>query len=73
MADDAERAQERIENIEAGGIAIATEKSKNMRALVPIKECYNCGLTLNAGRVFCDKDCQDDYYHLLDREKANGI
>lgn len=68
MTDDVDRAQDRIENIVAGGIAIAREKAAKVRALVPINACYNCNGTLNDGVVFCDGDCQSDYYYLLRRE-----
>ena len=73
MANEADIADERIQNVIDGQIAVATDKAARVRALVPIEECYYCGLALNAGWVFCDKDCQDDYYHLLRREEANGL
>lgn len=66
-------ADERIQNVIDGGIAIASDKAAKVRALVPINECYYCAHTLNAGRVFCDAGCQNDYYHLLRREEANGL
>lgn len=71
--NEADIAQDRIDNVVAGGVSICSDKAAKVRALVPIEECYYCGLQLNAGRVFCDKDCQDDYYHLLSREEANGL
>lgn len=69
----ADKADDRIQNVIDGGIAIAREKAAKVRALVPINECYYCGHTLNMGRVFCDADCAGDYHHLLRREKANGL
>lgn len=77
--DDADRADERVQNIIDGGIAIASDKAKKIRALVPIRECYYCGGALNDGFVFCPDDglpsegCQADYYHMLRREKENGL
>lgn len=69
----ADKADDRIQNVIDGGIAIAREKAAKVRALVPINACYNCNATLNDGVVFCDADCQHDYYHLLRREEANGL
>lgn len=71
--DEADRADERTQNVIDGQIAIATEKAKKIYPLVPCGKCYYCDHKLKAGRVFCDASCKDDYYHLLDREKANGI
>lgn len=71
--DDADRADERLQNILDGGIAIAREKAAKVRALVPCNACYYCGAYVNNSVVFCDKDCQHDYHHLIDREKANGL
>lgn len=71
MADDVDRAQERIDNVVEGGRAIAGEKAAKVRALVPISYCYYCGTFVNQGMVFCDADCQHDYHHMLDREQAN--
>lgn len=69
----ADKADDRIQNVIDGQIAIATEKAKKIYPLVPCGECYYCAHTLNAGSVFCDKDCQHDYYHELQREKDNGL
>ena len=74
MADDADRADERTQNVIDGGIAIAREKAAKVRALVPCGKCYNCGADLRRGLVFCGgPECQNDYYHRLRREEANGL
>lgn len=69
--NEADIADDRIQNVIDGGIAIASEKAKNIRALVPINTCYYCGSYVNNGVVFCDKDCLNDYHWLLRREEAN--
>lgn len=71
--DDADRADERTQNIIDGGIAIAREKAAKIRALEPCGQCYYCGHTLNVGFVFCaDDECMTDYYHEIQRKKDLG-
>ena len=71
--DNADIAEDRIQNVRDGGIAIATKKTERLRALEPCGECYYCSHPLNKGFVFCaDQDCMIDYYHEIDRDKANG-
>jgi hypothetical protein len=36
-------------------------------ALPPTGWCYNCAELLNDDRLFCDRDCRDDYEHRLAR------
>lgn len=74
MADDADRADERLQNILDGGIAIAREKAAKVRALVPCGKCYNCGTDLRRGMVFCaGPECQNDYHYRLRREQELGL
>lgn len=73
MPDDADRADERVQNVIDGGIAIAREKAAKVRALVPCGECYWCGLALNQGFVFCPDGCQQDFYHDIQRRKDLGL
>ena len=74
MANEADIAEDRIQNVRDGGIAICREKAAKVRALVPCGECYYCAHTLRGGLVFCDGvECQNDYYHMLRREKDNGL
>lgn len=72
MSDPADIAQERIENIVAGGIAIAQERAR-VRSLVPCNSCYYCEAYLNDGVVFCDSDCQRDYHYEQRRKKDMGL
>lgn len=71
--DDADRADERIQNVLDGGIAIAREKAAKVRALVPCNTCYYCNAYINDGAVFCPEGCQQDYYHELRRRKELGL
>ena len=73
MANEADIADERIQNVIDGGIAIAREKAAKVRALVPCNACYYCEGHINDGWVFCDASCQNDFYHELRRKEANGL
>lgn len=74
MADDADRADDRVQNIIDGGIAIAQEKAKAARILRPCGTCYYCNSTINAGAVFCpDDDCDQDWHHEYQRKKDLGL
>lgn len=35
--------------------------------------CYNCDEPLSPEQLFCDSDCRDDYQHIQERRKANGL
>lgn len=73
MSDLADRAQERIENIVAGGVAIAREKAAKVRALVPCNCCYWCLSWVDHGKVFCDDDCMKDEAHDRQRRIDCGL
>lgn len=72
MADDADRAQQRIENVIEGGIAIAKERAR-VRSLVPCNACYYCEAYVNDGAVFCDSDCQADFHYEERRKRDLGL
>ena len=70
MANEADIADERIQNVIDGGIAIAREKAERVRALVPCGKCYNCGSDIRRGTVFCvGPECQTDYHYRLRRSE----
>lgn len=73
MADDADRAQKRIENIEAGGISICREKAARVRALIPKNVCYWCLSWVENGKVFCDDGCMTDEAHDRLRRSDSGL
>lgn len=39
----------------------------------PKGSCYNCDEPLDQGHLFCDSDCRDDYQHIQERRKVNGL
>lgn len=57
MSDDADKAQERLENWLEGNIRKVLERP----SLKPIYQCYNCGETVTGQKLFCDIDCRNDY------------
>lgn len=68
--DDADRADERIANVVADGLARARESAE--RQLPAIGCCHWCESPVGAGRVFCSKECAEDHEHERQRRKANG-
>lgn len=70
MADDADRADKRIEQMIEEGMERA--RRHQARQLPYIGSCYWCESIVPPGRVFCSKECSDDYDHMKQREKANG-
>lgn len=71
--DDADRADERIQNVIDGGIAIAREKAAKVRALIPTNCCYWCLSWIDNGKVFCDDDCMNDETHDRQRRLDSGL
>ena len=66
MSDDADRAEERQEEVIADALAaVKREPSMPFTGL-----CYNCDGTINRG-CFCDADCRDDFER-RERIKGNG-
>lgn len=68
MSDDADRADPRIEDTIADGIA----EVRRSTSLIAVGFCHYCGEGILSGRLFCDVDCRDDYQHEQARRKANG-
>lgn len=61
MPDDFDRASD----LEMKQRAIAELAARNRPAMRAIGACYNCGEVLPHSRLFCDKDCRDDYQKRL--------
>lgn len=70
MMDDADRADERIQNMIADGMNKVRRDME--RSLPSIGICHWCESPVGAGRIFCSKECSDD--HEADRQarKRNG-
>ena len=68
MADDADRAEERIENTIADGIAECRRKP----SMIPCGACYYCGDPVPPHHLFCSSECGTDWHHMQVRNKANG-
>lgn len=70
MADDADLAEERIENMISDGMARARRELE--RSLPSIGICHHCESPVQNGRIFCSKECSDDWQALHDAKKRNG-
>ena len=69
MADDADRADQRIEEMIADGMARAR---RHLERQLPVLDlCHWCG-DPSPGRLFCSKDCSDDYEAQREARKRNG-
>lgn len=66
--DDADRAEERIENTIADGIA----ECRRAPSLIAVGFCHYCGDPVAPGRLFCDIYCARDWEYEQARRKANG-
>lgn len=69
MADDADRAEERIENTIADAIAAVRRKP----ILLAVGHCHYCGEMTHPGHLFCNKECATDWDYEQARRKANGL
>lgn len=69
--DDADRAEERIENVIADGIA--RSKRELDRRFIAIGLCLWCESPVGNGVVFCSAECRDDKEHDMLRRKASGL
>lgn len=69
MSDAADRAEDGIENAIADGIAAARRRLKSLQ---PVGVCHYCQSEVGAGRLFCDKDCADDWEHERRRHQELG-
>ena len=68
MADGADQASE-LEQL-ALRIAIANAASgKGQPKITPNGACHNCEEPLKGGKLFCDKDCEQDWRHRIERKK----
>lgn len=70
MADDADRADARIQQMIDDGMARV--RLANERRLPAIGVCHYCESVVGAGRTFCSKCCSDDYDALTEARKRNG-
>lgn len=66
--DDADRAEERIENTIADALAEVRRKP----SLIAVGHCHSCGEAIAPGHLFCDADCRTDWQALQDARKRNG-
>lgn len=57
--DDADRADTRIEEMIADGMARVRQKLE--RTLPSLGICHNCESPVGGGRIFCCKECSDDW------------
>lgn len=66
--DDADRADDRIQRMIDEGIA----RVRARKHLQSIGACHYCAEPLTNGRLFCSKECSDNYAHEQERKAANG-
>lgn len=72
MADDADRAESRIENMVADGLA---EIRRRKPDLLAVGFCHWCGEAVMPGHLFCDSgynDCAQDWQHEQDMKRIAG-
>lgn len=60
MSDDADLAEERIESVIDDGLAQIRHRM-SYRELEPCGACHWCNDALLGGRLFCSRECSDDY------------
>lgn len=70
MSDDADRSDDRIQNMIDDGIARARRHME--RCLPSIGVCHYCESPVGSGRTFCSKECSEDYDALTEARKRNG-
>ena len=68
MADDADRAEERIENTLADALAEVRRKP----SLIAVGVCHYCGERIAPSHLFCDIHCRDDWSAQKEAQKRNG-
>ncbi len=64
MADEIDIANDRAQQDLDEALARAC---RHEPALAPTGWCYNCAEPMADDRLFCDRDCRDDYEHRLAR------
>lgn len=52
--------RERDYGVQAAQRAVSEQKTTR-RSLLPVGSCYYCDSVVNAGHLFCDQACADDY------------
>jgi len=68
--DDADRSDNRIQNVIDDGMAKARRELE--RSLPSIGVCHWCESPVGAGRIFCSKECSDDHSKETEARKRNG-
>lgn len=68
--DEADRADSAIEHLIADGMERVRRKLE--RCLPSIGVCHNCESSINGGRVFCSKECSDDWDARQEARRRNG-
>lgn len=66
--DDADRAEEKIENTISAGIEDARYHLVN-RELTPCGACHWCGEYVRGSQLFCDNECASDHAKMKGRYK----
>lgn len=67
--DDADRAQDRIENT----VSDAIREARRAHGMKPTGFCLYCGEGVPQHYLFCCSDCSKDWHHEQARKKANGV
>lgn len=60
MSDEADRAEQRIEEVVDDGLA-AIRRRMEYRELEPCGACHWCNDAVNGRRLFCSPECSADY------------
>ena len=71
MADDCDRADDRIQIMIDEGMARARLALE--RSLPAIGVCHYCESPVGKGRTFCSKECSVDHEYERLRRKQNGL
>lgn len=66
--DDADRAEERIQNTLNDALAEVRRKP----SLLAVGYCHSCGEAIQTGHLFCDVDCRQDFEAREAARKRNG-
>lgn len=60
MSDDADRADQRIADMVAAGLEKVRRRMES-RELEPCGACHWCGSDIDGRRLFCSRECSDDW------------
>ena len=71
MSDEADRSDDKIQNIVNDGLAKARREIEN--GLVACGACYWCESPVGRARVFCSAECSQDWQHEKKRSKELGL